>query len=258
MSNTNTIAPVDNEHGGYRYLPSLRFASGGVASLPGMAIERAALTAPLALGDAFAVIRHHLESAQRPLGALCGIELRSPSQITMDAFRRFNDDYLAHLDAWGLLREGVPPLTRTNVAPFANAPAEPSVVAFSYTVPEQRPTPSFVISGVAEVATGKRYPEDIVRPGETSVDALTEKARSIVEDVAAIVTALGGAWDDASSVHLYSQHEVAFALVRTVLADLGIVPAHGIIWHDAAPPVDGLALEVDVRAYAREHALHVS
>jgi hypothetical protein len=224
--------------------------------LSGVTIERAVLTAPLTLADGFAVIRRHLEGARRPLGALCGLELRSPAQISMDAFKRFNDEYLAHLDAWRLLRDGTPPLTRTNVAPFANAPAVPSVLAFSYTVPEERPTTSFVISGVAEVATGKRYPEDIVRTGETNVDALTEKARSIVEDIGSILGTLGVAWDDATSVHLYSQHHVAFALVRTVLSDIGVVPVHGIVWHDAAPPVDGLALEVDIRSYAREHVVH--
>jgi hypothetical protein len=30
------------------------------------------------------------------------------------------------------------------------------------------------------------------------------------------------------------------------------VPIHGITWHDAAPPVDLLELEVDVRQYERE------
>lgn len=114
-----------------------------------------------------------------------------------------------------------------------------------------------MISGVAEVATGLAYPDDIVRPGETSADALLEKARSVLDDVAALVNRLGGVWDDAASVHLYSVHPVAFDLMRTALAGIGVVPRNGIVWHDAAPPVDGLELEVDVRRYAREHALAV-
>jgi hypothetical protein len=250
-----SLSPIDNSPGGYRFLPSLRFASGGVLSLPGMAIERAVLMEPQPLDGAFTVIGRHLEEQGRAMSALCGIELRSPAQITMDDFVQFNDRYLAHLDAHGLLRDGVPPLTRTNVAPFASAPSMPLVLAFSYTVPEQRPASSFVISGVAEVATGLAYPDDIVRPGETSADALLEKARSVVDDVAAILDRLGGVWDDTVSVHLYSIHPVAFHLMRTVLAGIGVVPRNGIIWHDAAPPVDGLELEVDIRRYAREHAL---
>lgn len=258
MSAESTTAPVDQAEGGYRYLPSLRFASGAVASLPGMAIERAVLSAPLPLADGFARLRRHLEAAGRPPSALCGMELRSPAQISMDAFRAFNDEYLAQLGGMGLLAGGAPPLTRTNVAPFANGPRTPSVLAFSYTVPEERSAPCFVVSGVAEVATGRRYPEDIVRPGETSADALTEKARSIVEDIRSIIAPLGVTWDHATAVHLYSQHALAYELVRDVLPAHGVVPVHGIVWHDAAPPVDGLALEIDVRGYAREHLLRVA
>jgi hypothetical protein len=258
MSVHSTIAAVEHDEGGYRYLPSLRFASGAVASLPGIAIERATLTAPLRLADGFALVRRHLEAVGRTAAALCGIELRSPAQISMDAFKRFNDEYLGEVDALGLLRDGAPPLTRTNVAPFAKAPATPSLVAFSYTVAEERPAPSFVVSGVAEVATGKRYPQDVVRPGETSPDALAEKARSIVEDIDTLLAPLGVAWDDATSVHLYSQHALAHELVRDVLPAFGRVPLQGIVWHDAAPPVDGLALEIDVRGYAREHVLRVA
>jgi hypothetical protein len=249
------LTPIVNSPGGYRFLPSLRFASGGVLSLPGMAMERAVLTDPQPLDEAFPVIKRHLGTRDRAMPALCGIELRSPAQITMSEFVQFNDRYLAHLDAHGLLRDGVPPLTRTNVAPFAHAPATPLVLAFYYTVPDPRPTESFVISGVAEVATGLAYPDDIVRPGETSADALLAKARSVVDDVTAILDRLGGVWDEAVSVHLYSVHPVAFDLVRSVLAGIGVAPRNGIVWHDAAPPVDGLELEVDIRRYAREHAL---
>jgi enamine deaminase RidA (YjgF/YER057c/UK114 family) len=248
--------PIDNEQGGYRYLPSLRFAGAGVVSMPGMAIERAVLCAPRSPADGFDLVRRHLEEADRPLSALCGMELRSPAQISMDDFKRFNDVYLSRLDAWGLLRAGAPPLTRTNVAPFANAPQAPSVSAFSYTVPERRPAPSFVVSGVAELPTGARYPQDIVRRGESGPDALVEKARSVVEEIRSVLGALGAAWDDTTSVHLYSRHAIAFELQREVLHGIGVVPVQGIVWHDAAPPVTGLELEVDVRSCVREHVLH--
>lgn len=253
----NQVAPVDNEQGGYRYLPSLRFASGSVLSLPGMAIEHAVLSRPLLLADGFAAIGRHLERVGRPKAALCGIELRSPAQLSFEAFRTFNDEYLSHLAAWDLIRDGAPSLTRTNVAPYANAPQAPSVLAFSYTVEEERAAPCFVVSGVAELPMGRRYPDEIVRRGETSPEALTEKARTVVEEIAENLALLGGTWDDAVSVHLYSLHALAFELQREVLAAIGVVPVQGIVWHDVAPPVAGLELEVDVRRYAREHVIEV-
>jgi hypothetical protein len=246
---------VDNDEGGYRFLPALRFASAAVLAKEGRAIERGVLTAPLALADGFEAIRDWLEVVERPLSSLCGIELRSPAQISMEDFIAFNNQYLSHLDSWGLLRDGAPPLTRTNVAPFRAAPATPSIAAFSYTVERDEPRGCFVVSGVAEVATGCKYPDDIVRPGESSTDALVEKANSVAADVASIVTHLGGSWDDATTVHLYAAHPFAFELSRRVLSGIGVAPNQGIVWLDAAPPVDGLELEIDVRRYAAERAV---
>ncbi|HEY1853259.1 MAG TPA: hypothetical protein VGG40_01615 [Solirubrobacterales bacterium] len=246
---------VANEEGGYRFLPALRFASAAVLAMDGMAIERGVLTAPLPLADGFAAIRAWLEAAGRPLDSLCGIELRSPNQISMDDFIAFNNQYLSHLDSWDLLRDGAPPLTRTNVAPFRGAPATPSIVAFSYTVERADPRGCFVVSGVAEVATGCKYPDDIIRPGESSSEALNKKASSVTADVGSIVAHLGADWDDAVSVHLYAQHPSVFEFSRRVLAAIPVAPNQGIVWHDAAPPVDGLELEVDIRRYAAERAV---
>jgi hypothetical protein len=74
----------------------------------------------------------------------------------------------------------------------------------------------------------------------------------VVGAVATRVEALGAQWDNAVAVHLYSAHDLAFTLVRDVLSERKIVPAHGINWHDAAPPVELLELEIDVRRYGRE------
>jgi hypothetical protein len=43
-----------------------------------------------------------------------------------------------------------------------------------------------------------------------------------------------------------------FHWFREVLSERGIVPVHGITWHDAAPPIDLLELEIDVRRYGQE------
>jgi hypothetical protein len=95
-------------------------------------------------------------------------------------------------------------------------------------------------------------PQDVIRLGETSADALLEKLRFVIGAVANRVAALGAQWDNAVAVHLYAAHDLTFPLVREVLSGRGIIPVNGITWHDAAPPVALLELEVDVRRYGRE------
>jgi hypothetical protein len=241
-----------NESGGYSFIPSRGFASGGVVASPGMTIVRAAFAAPMLLPEGFDAVRRQLDGAGRPLEALCGFELRMPQALSWSDFEGFNEGYLKQLDDWGLLREGASPLARTNVVPTGNQLAGAAVTAFSYTVQSSRPAAAFVISGVPELPEGYRFPDDIVRPGETSRDALIEKMRCVVDVIASRATTLGASWDDDASVHLYSQEATALELQRELLAADGIIPAHGIIWHDSVPPIVGLELEIDVRRYDSE------
>ncbi|TMR05694.1 hypothetical protein ETD83_05495 [Actinomadura soli] len=246
-----------NEAGQYAYLPGLRFASSGVKALPGMAIEQAVLSEPLPLTEGFEIIRRHLDDVCRPLAALCGVELRLPKTLSLDRFVAFNDTYLAKLDDWELVRDGLSPLTRTNVSPSAGAPREPMVGAFSYTVSAMSPFVSYVISGIAELPISAQFPSGVVRLGETGPDALLEKARCVVDVVDTHIRSLDVDWAGAA-IHLYSAHDVAYAVQREVLAAQGITPSQGLMWHDTAPPVEGLELEIDVRRYNRTVLLWTS
>lgn len=256
-SNNAIPVTVENSAGGFAFIPGdMSFASAGVVALPGMAIDRAVLATPATLPDGFAIVAAHLGRVRRPLAAMCGLELRLPSPLPMAEFERFNGVYRSRLAEWGLLLDdGTSPLARTNVAPAGHAPREPSVVAFSYTVEAAEPAPTFVVSGVAELPERFSYPSDIVRRGETSHEALLDKARCVIDVVGARVTALGARWDGSTAAHLYSGHDVAFAVQRSLLPDLGVSHARGITWHDAAPPVTELELEMDVRRYRRELTL---
>ncbi len=243
---------VENAGGGYEFIPGPPFACNGVIASPGMTIERGVFAAPMGLSEGFEEVRRYLDRVGRPLEALCGFDLRLPTARTLEDFVAFNGDYLAQLDAWELLRDGSSPLARTNVAPVSGAPSRPAVLAFSYTVDGRSTGDTFVVSGAAEVPDNATGPQDVVRLGETTADALLEKLRFVVGVVTDRVGALGAQWDNAVAVHLYTAHDLAFSLVREVLSERGIVPAQGIAWHDAAPPVDLLELEVDVRRYGRE------
>lgn len=245
---------IDHSLGGYAFTPSdLRFASGGVVALPGMAIEHATFPAAVPLQEGFELVHRHLQRVGRPLTALCGFELRVPEALPWGQFSNFNELYFAQLATWNLLRDdGTSPLARTNVAPLVDAPAEAGVLAFSYTTEADDAEATFVVSGVAELMRPYRIPADLVRPGETTAEALLDKARSVINVVGAQLEALGVAWGNSASVHLYSGHDIAHAVKRQLLAAVGVNPECGVVWHDTAPPVLGLELEIDVRRYHRE------
>jgi hypothetical protein len=182
------------------------------------------------------------------------------SALSAAEFERFNDRYLSQLAGWGLVpAAGSPPPARTNVAPAGTELTEPAVAGFSYTRPytrpsaQQPPTSScFVISGVPELREHFSYPGDIVRHGETSPDALADKARCVIDVIAARIKELGLDGTESARVHLYSVHDMAGVVGEQLLTRVGVAPLYGITWHHAAPPIDELELEIDVRRYTAE------
>ena len=117
---------------------SIKFQySGGVAAEPGFRIERARFARSLPLADGFDAIEAYLARIGRSPTAFCACELRSPAQFTDAGFVAFNRHYVERLAAWGIFREEVNPVARSNVCPEIDPPATPSFYAFSYTVPSE-------------------------------------------------------------------------------------------------------------------------
>jgi hypothetical protein len=241
--------------GGYRYISGAFQYSGGVAAEPGYAMERARFAAYLPLAEAFAAVEAHLTGLGLPLTAFAACELRSPEPFTEQGFVDFNRQYVETLERWGLYRDGVNPVARTNVCPVYGTPAVPSMRAFSYAVPSDRKRGGFISSGGAEAKERGQttYTGNIVREGETSPDALREKAQFVVAEMESRITALGYAWPDATSTQVYTVHDIG-ALVGDELAATGVAP-DGFSWHFARPPVVGIEFEMDVRGPAREISL---
>jgi hypothetical protein len=240
--------------GGYRYIESVFQFSGGVAALPGFAIERALFPQPLALGDGFAAIEAHLAALGRPTTALCACELRSPKPFSEQGFVDFNTSYVHNLERFGIFDNGVNPVARTNVCPRSDAPTEPSIYAFCYTVPGEASAPTFVVSGGAEAAEGAGdYHDSIVRLGDTSIDGLREKLRYVREEQDRRLEALGLQWQQAIDVRVYTRHDVGPLLHCELLArDIG---RHGLRWFDASPPVEDCEYEMDARTVLRDMKL---
>jgi hypothetical protein len=252
MSTVETFAA-----GGYRYIPAVFQYSSGVAAEPGYLIERARFVEPMPLAQAFLVVERHLANIGRPLTAFAACELRSPAPFTEEGFREFNRGYVVTLERWGIYRGGdkpVNPVARTNVCPMYDAPQEPVMYAFSYTVPEttdQRSTPTFVLAGGGEaLGPGKTHRDRIVHRGDTSPEGMRAKVLAVTQEMERRLQLLGFSWRDAGSTQAYTVQNIGH-LVGEVLAARGAC-AGGLVWTYAWPPVVELEFEMDVRRVARE------
>lgn len=238
--------------GGYRFISHQFQYSGGVAAEPGFRIEHARFARVLPLAEGFDAIDAYLARLGRPPTAFCACELRSPAQFTEAGFIAFNRRYVERLAAWGIFRDEVNPVARSNVCPEIDPPAAPSFYAFSYTVPsDDRGARSFVCAGSGEAREGgASYAERIVRLGDQSPDGMREKARYVLGEMERRMTALGFGWGEATATQVYTVYDI-HPLMADEIVGRGAT-AGGLTWHYARPPVQGLDFEVDVRGLARE------
>lgn len=234
--------------GGYRYLKGVFQYSGGVAALPGHAIDRVLFARPMTMSEGFEAIATYLAFKGRPLTALCACELRSPAPFSEAGFEAFNRGYADTLETWGLVRGDHNPVARTNVCPVVNAPAAPAFHAFCYTV-EVGETPtaaSFVVSGGGEARDGQTsYRESMVRLGDTSLAGLREKLRYVMTEMERRTAALGVGWADATVVQAYTVHDIG-ALVEDEIIRRGNLSS-GLTWHLTRPPIVDMEVEMDLR-----------
>ena len=240
--------------GGYRTIPAVFQYSGGVAAEPGFEIVRVRFHRPVPLSAGFARIEAAIRAAGRPLTALCACELRSPAPFTEDGFRAFNEIYAGTVRQWGLMQGDANPVARSNVCPEIDPPREPSFHAFCFTVAAPGPIPTFVVAGSGEAVEGKgNYRDHTVRLGETSADAIREKAIYVLGEMERRLSALGFGWADITATQVYTVHDLhpflADEIVRRGAAHAGLT------WHFDRPPVRGLEYEMDCRAVADERVV---
>jgi hypothetical protein len=241
--------------GSYRFLPGIPAFSSGVVAMPGWEIVHVTLAAPLPWRDGFARIDRHLKDAGRPRVALCGIMLRSPAPFTFDGFDGFNQGYRTLLDDWKILLDGDNPIPRTNVAPVVAPPAEPLLYAFDYTVAGATPAPTFVVAGAGELRERARGAEGIVRRGETSPDAMREKARFVLGIMQERLRGLDGTWERVTRIDVYTAQPIHGIVEEEILRAAGPAAVHGVHWFPSRPPVQGLEFELDLRGVTRELVL---
>ncbi|MCP4382346.1 MAG: RidA family protein [Hyphomicrobiales bacterium] len=236
--------------GGYRFIVGVRQYSAGVRALEGYEIVRVRFHRPVPLAEGFARVESSLSEAGRPLAAFCACELRSPEPFTEAGFSAFNDHYIETLEGWGIVRDGLNPVARSNVCPEIDGPSEPAFHAFCYARPSASPEPTFVIAGSGETLEGKAtYRETIVRLGDVSPDGIAEKARFVLSVMEARMAALGLGWADVTGTQIYCVHDF-----HQIVADMvrrGAAAA-GMRWHFCRPPIVDIEYEMDCRGVYSE------
>ena len=243
---------VANRRGNYSFLKGIAPYSAGAIAAAGFEIVRARLDPPLRLRDGFDAVARHLKEAARPRQALCAMELRSPRPFSFQGFIDFNAGYIDVLKSWEILQDGLNPVARTNVAPEVGPPAEPSLYGFSYTVPAPGVEPTFVVAGAGELPEGSLDPHDVVRRGETSAEAIAEKARFVMGLMQGRLAGLCVEWRHVTATDVYTVHDIAPLLKQELLARMGPAAAHGLTWHFARPPIVSIEFEMDLRRCRQE------
>jgi hypothetical protein len=240
--------------GEYRYIPGPFQYSAGVAAQPGYTIERVRFADPVPVAEGFRRIEAFLGDAGRPLTALCACELRSPRQFTDAGFVAFNREYVGTLDRWRIIDNNRNPVARSNVCPEIDPPATPSFHAFCYVTPDANAGHSFVCAGSGEAREGSGpYRDKTIRHGESTPDAIAEKARFVLDVMEQRMAGLEGAWSSATAVQVYTVHDI-YPFLATEVVARGAA-RHGLTWHFCRPPVIGLEYEMDCRAVARERVI---
>ena len=242
----------DNPRGNYRFLTGIAPYSSGVIADPGYEIVHVVLHEPPAYRAGFDRVADHLEREGRPRTALCAIELRLPEPVSFAGFAEFNTGYQALLADWDLLIDGINPVARTNVAPTVVRLPAPSLYAFSYTRPAEAGRSTFVVAGAGDIVEQNLSTHTIVREGETSADAMREKALHVMSVMSARLAGLGVDWTDVTAVDIYTARALDTYIREVVLAPMQQSSVHGAHWHYVRPPIAGLEFEMDVRGVATE------
>ena len=244
---------VDFAAGSYRYLAAVLQYSAGVAAQAGFAIERVRFAPPAAAAtkDSPRSKRSCIRaSARRRLSAPASSapRHRSASRASPSSTGSMSQT----LERWGVFRDGVNPVARTNVCPVIDPPAMPSLHAFSYTLPARSDVRgTFVVAGCGETREGgASYRESIVALGDVSLDGLRDKVRYVVAEMErrlARARLRAGGCDARPTLHR-ARHRAAGGRRDPRPRCLARAGSRCI---DCRPPVIDLEFEMDVRGLAR-------
>jgi len=110
-----------------------------------------------------------------------------------------------------------------------------------------------LVAGSGEV--DRLNADTIVRRGETSPDAIRDKAAFVVSVMHTRLRVLGADWPDVTAIDVYTPHPIEPFVQGTILRAAGPAAIRGVCWYPSHPPIAGLEYEMDLRGVAREIVL---
>lgn len=232
-----------NSIGNYRFhgLEGRPFSAGVVVD-DAFDLIHVTFTRPLPIARGIAAAADYVVNAGRPVPSIAAFELRIAQPLSRADFSRFNEEYVALLLGIGLDIAGVIPAARTNVAPTIGRVGEPSVYAFSFTMPGSHGKPAYVLSGVPEEVQGEPR----------------EMLRNIARTLAARAGELGCSLTDATTIQLYGVGALDPSDLDGVASEFGDAITNGIRWFPSLPPIEGLRFEIDARSAGIRQLLTLS
>ncbi|MDA1313834.1 MAG: RidA family protein [Acidobacteria bacterium] len=246
---------IDNPKGNFQFAKGSGPYSSGAVAHDGYEVVHVIFNPLPKLWDAFGIIERHMKSLGRPLHALCGMELRIPKALSIEAFNEFNEPYIERLKGWGTHVDGMNPVARTNVATAVSPVPEPSVYGFSYTIPSDHKGKTFVIAGAGELRSSKLEGSEIVSRGDTSTEGLRAKAKQVLSIMDRRLEVMGLTHAHITQSNVYTVFDIAELMELTIMPALGEAGRHGIRWHFARPPVLEIDFEMDMRGVRQEITL---
>jgi hypothetical protein len=246
-------ALIDHPRGQFSFLPGIPAYSSGVVARKGYEIVHATFSRLPSVHAGFKAIEDHLSGLKLPKTALCAVELRIPQALTLEDFSKFNNSYVEVLKSWGIVLEnGLNPVARTNVAPVAFPPSEPSFHAFSYSIPSTIPQKTFIVAGGGEIGDLGKYPGDIVGRGDTSPAGIARKVRYVMALMEGRLRGMHADWPEVTAIDVYTAHDLGGAIVTELLKASG---HNAFIWNYSRPPIKELDFEMDLRGVRHEIVL---
>jgi len=254
-SPSQEIPVIDNPKGSFKFAKGSGPYSSGAVAHDGYEVVRVIFNPLPKLWDAFDIIEKHLKALNRPLHALCGMELRIPEALSIEGFNEFNQPYIDRLKEWGTHVDGLNPVARTNVAIAVNPVTAPSVYGFSYTIPSDHKGKTFVIAGAGELRSSNLSGSEIVSRGDTSTEGLRAKAKQVLSIMDRRLDSLGVTHADITQSNIYTVFNIAELMEDTIMPALHEAAHHGVRWHFARPPVIEIDYEMDMRGVRSEITL---
>jgi len=172
-------------------------------------------------------------------------------------FIDFNDQYRLLLNDWNMMVDGLNPVARTNVSPVVGPPREPVLFAFSYARPAELSRPTFVVAGGGELPDGELAERRIVRVGETSPEAMIEKAECVAKIMNSRLKALGGSNELLTVLDVYTAHPLRPLLESVLEQQLPAIAHLGVHWFHSRPPIVDIEFEMDMRGVVREDVVNL-